>query len=153
MTADVQLRPVEPGDLPIFYEHQRDAEAARMAAFVSRDRAAFDAHWARNVLGNPAAVTRTILAGGQVAGYIGSWPDEGGRQIGYWIGKTYWGQGVATRALAEFLHVVPERPLYAHVAAHNAASIRVLERCGFRFEREESVEGEHAVVEHVFALP
>lgn len=39
-----------------------------MAAFPSRDRAAFDAHWATNILGNPAAVTRTILVDGQVAG-------------------------------------------------------------------------------------
>jgi RimJ/RimL family protein N-acetyltransferase len=35
---------------------------------------------------------------------------------------------------------VTERPLYAHVAKHNAGSIRVLEKCGFRVEREESVE-------------
>jgi RimJ/RimL family protein N-acetyltransferase len=35
---------------------------------------------------------------------------------------------------------VTERPLYAHVARHNAGSIRVLEKCGFRLEREEGVE-------------
>jgi hypothetical protein len=43
----VTLRKVMQGDLPIFFEHQLDAEATRMAAFPSRDRDAFMAHWAR----------------------------------------------------------------------------------------------------------
>jgi RimJ/RimL family protein N-acetyltransferase len=140
MSDDVRLRDVEPDDLPIFFEHQLDADATRMAAFPSRDRAAFDAHWAKNVLGNPAAVMRTVLVGGRVAGNIGSWRQGGVRLVGYWIGKEHWGRGVATRALAAFLHLVTERPLHAHVAEHNVASIRVLEKCGFRLEREESVE-------------
>ena len=140
MRDDIQLRDIEPTDLPIFYEHQLDADATRMAAFPARDRAAFDAHWATNVLGNPAAVNKTILVDGQVAGNIGSWLQDGVRLVGYWIGKDYWGKGIATRALAAFLHVVTERPLRAHVAAHNVGSIRVLEKCGFSLEREESVD-------------
>jgi RimJ/RimL family protein N-acetyltransferase len=139
MSNEVRLRNVEPNDLPIFYEHQLDADATRMAAFPSRDRAAFDAHWATNILDNPAAVTRTILVDDQVAGNIGSWPQDGVRLVGYWIGKEHWGKGVATRALATFLHLVAARPLHAHVARHNVASIRVLEKCGFSLEREESV--------------
>jgi RimJ/RimL family protein N-acetyltransferase len=137
MRNDVRLRNVEPSDLPIFYEQQLDADATRMAAFPARDRAAFDSHWATHILGNPAGVTRTILVGGQVAGHIGSWPQGGVRLVGYWVGKAHWGQGVATRALAAFLRLVAERPLHAHVATHNAASIRILEKCGFRLEREE----------------
>jgi RimJ/RimL family protein N-acetyltransferase len=48
---------------------------------------------------------------------------------------------------------VSERPLFAHVVKHNVGSIRVLEKCGFRLEREESVEvaGE-TVAELVFVL-
>src|SRR6185295_15013212 len=140
MRDHVQLRDIEPTDLPIFYEHQLDADATRMAAFPARDRAAFDAHWATKILGNSAAVNRTILVDGQVAGNIGSWPQDGVRLVGYWIGKEHWGRGVATRALAAFLHLVTERPLHAHVATHNIGSIRVLEKCGFSLEREESVE-------------
>ena len=140
MTNEVRLRNVAPDDLPIFFEQQLDVDASRMAGFPSRDRAAFDAHWAKNILGNPAAVTQTILVDGEVAGNIGSWPQDGVRLVGYWIGKEYWGKGVATQALAGFLHLVTVRPLHAHVAKHNRASIRVLEKCGFRFEREESSE-------------
>lgn len=140
MSKEVRLRDIEADDLIIFYEHQLDADATRMAAFPARDRAAFDAHWATNVLGNPAAVKQTILIDGQVAGNIGSWPQDGVRLVGYWIGKEHWGKGVATRALAAFLHLVTERPLHAHVAKHNVGSIRVLEKCGFSLEREQSVD-------------
>ena len=142
---------MEPDDLPIFFEHQVDADATRMAAFPARDRAAFDAHWVE-VLGNPAAVKQTILLDGQVAGNIGSWAQDGARLVGYWIGREHWGKGVATRALAAFLHLVTERPLRAHVARHNVGSIRVLEKCGFTLEREESVEAADAVTELVFVL-
>ena len=149
----VRLRDVEPADLPVFYEHQLDADATAMAAFPSRDRAAFDAHWATNVLGNATTVTQTILVDGQVAGYIGSWPQDGARLVGYWIGKQHWGKGVATTALAAFLQLVTERPLHAHVAEHNVGSIRVLEKCGFSHEREERAEeAGQDVVEMVFVL-
>lgn len=150
---EVRLRNVEPSDLPVFYEQQLDAEATRMAAFRSRDRAAFDAHWATSILGNPAAVTQAILVDGLVAGNIGSWLQDGVRLVGYWIGREHWGKGVATRALTDFLHIVNERPLYAHVASHNVGSIRVLEKCGFSLECEESVEfnGED-IVELVLVL-
>jgi RimJ/RimL family protein N-acetyltransferase len=134
MSDEVRLRNIEPDDLPVFYEQQLDVDATRMAAFPARDRAAFDAHWATNILRNPTAVNRTILADGEVAGNIGSWCQDGVRLVSYWIGKEHWGKGVATRALAAFLQVVTERPLYAHVAMHNVGSIRVLEKCGFILE-------------------
>jgi RimJ/RimL family protein N-acetyltransferase len=153
MTDEVRLRAVEPNDLAVFYEQQLDPEAARMAAFASRDRAAFDAHWKKNILGNAAAVTQTILVEGQVAGYIGSWLQDGVRLVGYWIGKEYWGKGSATRALAAFLEVVTERPLHARVASHNVGSIRVLEKCGFTLHREDGIATAFdAVTELVFVL-
>ncbi len=106
MTNEVRLRSIEPNDLPIFYEQQLDVDATRMAGFAARDRAAFDTHWAANILGNPRAVKQTILVDGQVAGDIGSWPQDDVRLVGYWIGKEHWGKGVATRALAAFLRLL-----------------------------------------------
>ena len=130
MPDDVRLREVAASDLPVFFEHQRDPEASRMAAFAPRERDAFMAHWAK-VLGDEALITRTILLDGEVAGNIGSWQSGGKRVVGYWIGREYWGRGVATRALSAFLEEIRARPLHAHVATHNAASIRVLRKCGF----------------------
>ena len=151
MNDEVRLRNVEPDDLPIFYEQQLEPDATRMAAFPARDRAAFDAHWETNILGNPGAFTQTILVDGEVAGNVGSWAQEGTRLVGYWIGKEYWGKGVATRALAAFLHLVTDRPLYAHVVKHNIGSIRVLEKCGFSLEQSVEVASD-GVVELVLVL-
>jgi RimJ/RimL family protein N-acetyltransferase len=151
MNIQIRLRNVEPDDLAVFYEQQLDPDATSMAAFPSRDRASFDAHWATNILGNPATITQTILVDGEVAGNIGSWPQEGARLVGYWIGKEYWGRGVATRALADFLHLVTDRPLYAHVVKHNVRSIRVLEKCGFTEEQSVDAAGD-GVIELVYVL-
>lgn len=129
----VTLRDVLPGDLPTFYEHGRDPTAVHMAAFTApdpNDRAAFDAHWAR-ILANPFVATQTVLVDGTVVGSVGSYTDDGRREVTYWIGREFWGRGIATAALQAFLRQETRRPLYARAAADNAASIRVLEKCGF----------------------
>ena len=101
-----------------------------MALFPSRDREAFDAHW-RRLLSDDTLAKRTIVDDeGRVAGNIGCWEQDGQRLVGYWIGKEFWGRGLATRAVAEFVQELP-RPLHAWVATSNAGSIRVLEKCGF----------------------
>jgi RimJ/RimL family protein N-acetyltransferase len=130
MTTDIQLRDVIEDDFSIFFEHQLDPDATRMAAFPSRDRDAFMAHWAR-ILSNETIIKKTILFNGQVAGNVVCFEQGGEREVGYWIGKPYWGKGIATRALSQFLSQVQTRPLYAHVAKHNVASLRVLQKCGF----------------------
>ena len=47
MRNKVTLRKVRKADLTVFYEQQLDPEATRMAAFPSRGRDAFMAHWAK----------------------------------------------------------------------------------------------------------
>lgn len=137
--SDVLLRDATEDDLPIFFEHQLDPVANRMAAFAARDRELFMAHWAR-LLSDETTTKKTILFGGYVAGNVVSFGPPGEREVGYWIGRRYWGRGVATRALSEFLGHEKSRPLYAHVAKHNVASIRVLEKCGFAISVEEAEE-------------
>ena len=130
MNSDIALREVLPADLPVLFEQQRDPEANRMAEFPARDHDAFMAHWAK-CLADASTILRTIVFRGDVAGSIVCWEDSGRRNIGYWLGREYWGQGISTAALKQFLMSVPTRPLYAHVAKRNAASIRVLQKCGF----------------------
>ena len=62
------MREVVEADLPVFYEHQRDREAAAMAAFPPRERDAFMAHWAKT-LANDSALTWTVVSDGAVAGH------------------------------------------------------------------------------------
>ena len=124
------LRDVVESDLDAFFEHLREPEANEMAIFPARDRETFDAHW-RKILADDALIQKTIVHDGEVAGNIGSWEQEGHRLVGYWIGREFWGKGVATRALGEFVEQVRQRPLHAWVATSNVGSIRVLEKCGF----------------------
>jgi RimJ/RimL family protein N-acetyltransferase len=80
--------------------------------FPARDRAAFDAHWAK-ILADETTITKTVMDG-DVAGNLGSWRDEDSRrQIGYWFGRSFWGKGIATAALALFVAEMDERPLCA----------------------------------------
>lgn len=125
-------------DLATFFEQQRDPAAIRMAAVAARDEPAFRAHWAR-ILCDDAIRKSTILSDGRVAGYVVSFERLARMEVGYWIGSQYWGQGIATRALSQFLEQVTARPLYARVVKDNIASIRVLENCGFVISGEEKV--------------
>jgi 16S rRNA (guanine(527)-N(7))-methyltransferase RsmG len=128
--SGISLREVEDADLPIFFEHQQDPAGVAMANVPSRDRDAFMAHW-RKIRADPTVVVRTVELDGAVAGNVVSWQSAERRLVGYWIGREYWGRGIATAALRGLLEVVLERPLHALVAADNAGSIRVLEKCGF----------------------
>ena len=127
----VKLRPVREDDLEVFYRQQRDPVATAMAAFPERERDAFLAHW-HDIMARDDVLLRTVAADGQVAGNMVSFEQSGRREVGYWLGRPFWGRGIATAALHAFLTEETRRPLEAHVATHNVASRRVLEKCGFR---------------------
>jgi len=59
-------------------------------------------------------------------------------EMGYWLSEEFWGQGIATRAVTAMSDWAFENykltRVFAMAFAHNAASIRVLEKAGF--ERE-----------------
>jgi RimJ/RimL family protein N-acetyltransferase len=145
------LRDVVPSDVDFFFEHQSDPQATAMAVFPARDRETFDAHW-RRLLADDSLVTRTIVVDDAVAGNIGCWRQDGLLLVGYWIGRAFWGRGLATAALAELAAEIPERPLNAWVAATNLGSIRVLEKCGFVEVERRTDHDEHAgrVIEEIF---
>jgi RimJ/RimL family protein N-acetyltransferase len=124
---------VREEDLAAFFEHQRDPEATSVAVFSAREWDAFIAHWQTRILAVPTARAMTIVADGKVAGYVSSWESDGKTLVAYWIGREFWGRGIAPSAVAEFLaHHERRRPIHACVAQSNARSIRVLEKCGFR---------------------
>ena len=145
----ISLREVTDADVDIFYDYQRDPIAVEMAAFPAREKEAHLRHWAR-IQADETTTNRTILSGDKVAGNIGSWVQDDKRLIGYWIGREYWGKGVATSALSQFVDLLGERPLFAHVARHNLGSIRVLEKCGFKAQSEET--GKDEVTELLMRL-
>jgi RimJ/RimL family protein N-acetyltransferase len=145
----IELRVILDTDLPTLFVHQADPEASEMAAFPSRTWDAFVEHEAK-IRADPATITRTIVAHGEVIGSTASWQADGERAVGYWIGRAHWGKGMASAALRAFIHVDRTRPLSAHVAEHNVGSRRVLEKCGFVLAHEER--GADGVLEQIFVL-
>ncbi|MEU0089789.1 GNAT family N-acetyltransferase [Kribbella sp. NPDC006257] len=133
---EVSLRALTEDDLPTIFAFNSDPVAAEMVGMPLRDEETFYAHRARN-MANPLNQMFAILVGDEVVGDLVSWPDEEGhRRVGYWLGRQYWGRGIATAALTAFLTEQPERPLYADVSKANPGSLRVLQKCGFRMLAE-----------------
>ncbi len=104
-----------------------------MAAFTTKDpadREAFAVHWAK-IAADPTIISKTIIYEGQVAGSILTFEMSGKREISYWLGRSYWGQGLASAALLAFLQIIEARPLFGRAAKDNTGSIRVMQKCGF----------------------
>jgi RimJ/RimL family protein N-acetyltransferase len=132
--SQVALRPVVVSDLDAIFEQMRDPESVRMAAFTAQDpsdRRAFDAHMA-TILASSENWFRAIISDSGLVGTIASYVSEGATEVTYWIDRTCWGQGIATRALGLLLEEIGVRPLRARAASDNAGSLRVLQKAGFQ---------------------
>jgi len=130
----VALRPLRESDLDAVFAQMSDPESVAMAAFTAEDpddRERFDAHMAR-VMSSPEATNFAVTWGGRLVGSISSFVLDGHTEVTYWIDRSVWGRGIASRALALLLELVPVRPLRARAASDNVASLRVLEKAGFR---------------------
>jgi len=66
---------------------------------------------------------------------VSYWPHESnGLEVGYWVGKEFWGKGICTKALGRLLksgNFPPDTDVFAKVMTKNIGSQRVLEKCGF----------------------
>jgi RimJ/RimL family protein N-acetyltransferase len=158
------LREITEADLPTLFEHQADPQACAMAAFVSRPFPAFMDHWRTKILASPAVKVRAIVHEGKLAGYVSTWnqdvraegerpQEESLRLCAYWIGREFWGLGLASQALTEFIRdVEPTRPLDAFVATSNVGSIRVLQKAGFELVPDSRLTGDDGIEEVRYRL-
>ncbi|MEU8002199.1 GNAT family N-acetyltransferase [Catellatospora sp. NPDC049111] len=133
LMGEVALRPIEDSDLDALFELMRDPESVRMAAFTAKDpddRIAFDAHMAK-IRASPETTNRAVTLDGRLVGSVASFVIEGDTEVTYWIDRSFWGQGIASRALALLLELNPVRPLFARAASDNTGSLKVLQKAGF----------------------
>ncbi|WP_203730609.1 GNAT family N-acetyltransferase [Streptomyces sp. SID12501] len=139
---DVRLRDVVEADLEFLLAYENDPEAVRRSRFTPRPRDAFMAHWKSRILGDSTVFAQTVTVDTEPAGSIVAWWEDqqdqqgvggrGRRFIGYWLGRPYWGRGIGSVALGQFLLRETNRPLHADPFAGNTGSVRLLERHGFR---------------------
>lgn len=120
-------------DLNTLFEFQLDAEANYFAAFTSKDpkdKIAYIEKYSKHIA-DPSINMLTIRVSGEIAGSIAKFFIGNDAEITYWIGRKFWGQGIATAALRNLLKIEKVRPIYGRTAFDNIGSQRVLEKCGF----------------------
>ncbi len=130
---DIKLRRTEVADLNNFFQFQLDKEAGYLAAFIPEDPSDKSAYFIKHtkLLSDPSVNSQTIIVDNIIAGSIAKFVMEGEAEITYWIDRNFWGQGIATKALKNFLTVETVRPIFGRVAFDNFGSQKVLEKCGF----------------------
>lgn len=132
MVKSILLRDITEQDFPVLYEFQLDPEANHMAAYPAKNRKEFIDHCREKIFNDDSVIAKGIIFNNHLVGNVVSWEISGERVIGYWIDKKHWGNGIATMAVSALLDILKMRPVLAYVARHILASIRVLEKCGFR---------------------
>lgn len=132
-SVNITLTRTEKDDLNTFFQFQLDAEANYLAAFTAKDpndKAAYIDKYTK-FLTDPTINMQTIKANGEIIGSIAKFVMANEAGITYWIDRKFWGQGIATAALTDFLKIEKTRPLHGSTAFDNYGSQRVLEKCGF----------------------
>lgn len=131
--SDITLRPTVVADLDTLFEFQLDKKGGYLAAFIPEDPTDKTAYLTKHtrLLSDPTINNQTILVGNVIVGSIAKFVMEGDAEITYWLDRKFWGQGVATKALKNFLDIETIRPIFGRVAFDNFGSQKVLEKCGF----------------------
>ena len=130
---NIKLRPTEISDLDNLFQFQLDKEGGYLAAFMPKDPTDKSAYINKHtkLLNDPTINNQTIIFDNTVVGSIAKFIMEGDTEITYWIDRNFWGQGIATSALNDFLKIELTRPIYGRVAFDNLGSQKVLTKCGF----------------------
>ncbi|MBC9931023.1 GNAT family N-acetyltransferase [Chitinophaga qingshengii] len=130
---EIVLRKTVVDDLQVLFVFQTDKEGGYLAAFMPKDPADKAAYLQKytKLLNEPTVHMCTILVNNVIAGSVSKFEMEGKAEITYWIDKKFWGKGVATKALTDFLTIEDARPIWGRVAFDNIGSQRVLEKCNF----------------------
>ena len=145
-TERLLLRPAVMGDAEDIYAYASDPEVARAVLWEAHRSLADSRDYIRYLRsqyhsGQPSNYVIVLRETGRVIGTIGfmQWyPEHGVVEVGYSIGRAWWGQGIAAEALRRFLALCFAQPSILRVEAmhetDNPASGRVMEKCGMRRE-------------------
>lgn len=118
---DIKLKPTEISDLEVLFQFQLDNEGGYLAAFMPIDPTDKDTFITKHtkLLDDSTVNNQTIILDNIIVGSIAKFVMEGNTEITYWIDRKFWGQGIATKALKEFLAIETIRPIFGRVAFDN----------------------------------
>jgi [ribosomal protein S5]-alanine N-acetyltransferase len=164
-TKRFTLRPFRKSDLPSIVKHINDKLiAARTDAPIPYPYTMKDAEqWYRKVRNRArrkGSLARefAIVIDGEAAGCIAIFPRGHTAGIGYWLGRAHWNKGIMTEAVKEIVKCgfseLGLRRIQASTFPQSKASMRVLEKAGFKFEgvlRKNIKKGDKYIDEYLFA--
>ncbi|HEU4632176.1 MAG TPA: GNAT family protein [Gemmatimonadaceae bacterium] len=141
VTAACRLRPLAPTDAESLARHANDRgiwlnlRDRFPHPYTLEDARSYIAH----VAGQEPATSLAIEVDGSAVGGISLMPghdiERVSAEIGYWIGRAYWGRGIATAAIrgatGYALTTLGFRRVFAVPFVRNAASVRALEKAGY----------------------
>ncbi|MEO8074226.1 MAG: GNAT family N-acetyltransferase [Acidobacteriota bacterium] len=130
----IELKNTNTNDFDVLFNFQTDRDANYLAAFTQKNPTDKDAYIKKytKLLSDETVNNKTIFINNEIAGSVAKFEIEGEAEITYWIGKDFWGKGIASKALTQFLEIEKTRPIYGRVAFDNIGSQKVLEKCGFK---------------------
>lgn len=107
----------------------------------------------------PVMINFVIDVNGEVAGSVGFHKIEGHKaEIGYWLAEKYWGRGIMTEAVKLITRFgfkkLKLKRIYGRVYSFNKASIRVLEKAGYKLEgilKKNTRKGKKFIDDYLFA--
>jgi [ribosomal protein S5]-alanine N-acetyltransferase len=140
-----KLRPFRKGDEPSLAENINSRKIERYTLNIpypyklenARQWVSYNRKLARKK--DRSQLNFALDSGGRVIGSVGLSAMNGHRaEMGYWLGVKYWGKGIVTAAVKLLTNYALKelglRRVYAHVVPANRASVRVLEKAGYKYE-------------------
>jgi ribosomal-protein-alanine N-acetyltransferase len=141
-TARLVLRALEPRDAARISLLAGDFEVASMTGTIPHPYTKeMAAEWIASALQGEEGTVLAIEREAALIGCVGYREDEkGGAELGYWIGKPYWGMGYATEAAAAMVtYAFQDGGLNYLISGHfadNPASARIIAKLGFTAQGE-----------------
>lgn len=136
------MRPYCEADIPLLIRYLNDSLTTRyLTSAIAQPYTQADAeYWARHLsrsMGAQAIEWRGHFVG-DISANIGNFEKAYSAEIGYWLGREFWGHKIATAALTRVTEQLLTQTkivrLTAQVLVGNSASCRVLEKCGYTQE-------------------
>lgn len=150
MTRRLELRPWRAEDVPDLYAIARDPQVGPAAGWQPHRSVEESAEVIRTVFASPETYAVVLRETGRPVGCVGLlFPSSSHfrigateAEVGYWIGTSWRGRGLMPEALGGLVRRAFEEleltALWGSCFVGNAASRRVMEKCGFRYLRTES---------------